>query len=236
MQSLLKRHKQGQYVAKDKTCNECNKIGHFANKCTSSNRSYGQGHRYKGCCKGNQLHQSDHNKVQKHPPQVRAHIIHECNRMYWCGRDWHSWWQFWQHTLASLHRCQIQPSHQADHLQGQRHKNSNTQHTTKTKITSLHRYQKTKGNSTGPNLDVSKVSANVMPISLFRRLYPALYESTGKALENFNSDLTSLTAYGGATIQQFGISTIKRSGIFIWKISQSQCEIITLWMHMAQHC
>ena len=40
-----------------------------------------------------------------------------------------------------------------------------------------------------------------------------MFDSTGKALEKFNSDRTTLTIYGGAIIMQFWVRVIKG----IWK-------------------
>ena len=48
-----------------------------------------------------------------------------------------------------------------------------------------------------------------MPISVFRRLCPAVFDFTGKAVEKFDFDWTKLIAYGSATIKQIGVRVIK---------------------------
>ena len=40
-----------------------------------------------------------------------------------------------------------------------------------------------------------------MPISFFSRLCSAMFDFSEKDLENFDSDWTTQTAYGGATIR-----------------------------------
>ena len=48
-----------------------------------------------------------------------------------------------------------------------------------------------------------------MPISLFRRLCSAMFDFTEKALEKFESDCTTLTAYEDAANKQSGVEVIK---------------------------
>ena len=45
---------------------------------------------------------------------------------------------------------------------------------------------------------------NVIPISVFRRLYPAMFESTRKHWKS-DCDWTTLTVYGSATIKEFEV-------------------------------
>ena len=48
-----------------------------------------------------------------------------------------------------------------------------------------------------------------MPIHVFRKLCPAISNSTGKAPKKLDADWTTLTAYGGSKIRQFGVRIIK---------------------------
>ena len=71
-----------------------------------------------------------------------------------------------------------------------------------------------KGHKTGPNIEMrckidTVASANTMPISVFRRLCTAMLDFTGKALEKFDSDSTTLTVQCGATIKQFRLRVFK---------------------------
>ena len=59
------------------------------------------------------------------------------------------------------------------------------------------------------NIDAS---SNVMPISTFRKLCPAMFDSSGKPLEKLSADWTTLTAYGGGIIKQLEVRVIK----YIW--------------------
>ena len=43
-----------------------------------------------------------------------------------------------------------------------------------------------------------------MPIYVFRKLCPAMFDSSDKALKKFDADWTTLTAYGGSKIRQLG--------------------------------
>ena len=47
-----------------------------------------------------------------------------------------------------------------------------------------------------------------MPISTFQMLCSAMFASSGKLLEKFNVDWTTLTVYGGSIIRHFGIRII----------------------------
>ena len=72
----------------------------------------------------------------------------------------------------------------------------------------MHDTRRHKCNTIGPNIEVrckidTGAGANVMLLSVFRESCPAMFDSTGKALEKF--DWTTLTAYGDATIEQFWV-------------------------------
>ena len=51
--------------------------------------------------------------------------------------------------------------------------------------------------------------ANVMPILVSRKLCPAMFDSSGKALKKFDADWTTLTVYTGSKIRKFGVRIIK---------------------------
>ena len=90
----------------------------------------------------------------------------------------------------------------------------------------------TNSNQTGPNVEErckidTGADANVMLISVFRRLYPAKIDSTGKALSKFGCDWTILKAYGGATIKWYEVRVIKgiwnnKKWKFIFHIAEKQ--------------
>ena len=44
---------------------------------------------------------------------------------------------------------------------------------------------------------------------VFRKLCPAMFGASGRALKKFDADWTTLTAYGGSKIRQFGVRIIK---------------------------
>ena len=48
-----------------------------------------------------------------------------------------------------------------------------------------------------------------MPIFDFRKLCPAMFDCSGKALKKLDAVWTTLTAYGGSKIRQFGVRIIK---------------------------
>ena len=52
-------------------------------------------------------------------------------------------------------------------------------------------------------------ATNVMPISNFRKLCPAMFDANGNALDKFSKEWTTLRAYGGGIIKHFGIRMIK---------------------------
>ena len=67
----------------------------------------------------------------------------------------------------------------------------------------------TNGKINGPCIEVNckidtGAGANIMLIYVFRKLCPAMFDSSGKALKKLNADWTTLTAYGGSKIRQFG--------------------------------
>ena len=69
------------------------------------------------------------------------------------------------------------------------------------------------GNKTGSNvkarckIDIG-ICANVVPYSILRSLCLAMLDSTGNILKKLDSEWTNLTAYGSATIKQFGVRLI----------------------------
>ena len=46
-----------------------------------------------------------------------------------------------------------------------------------------------------------ETSSMFMPIYVFRKLCPAMFDSSGKALKKLDADWTTLTAYGGCKIE-----------------------------------
>ena len=75
----------------------------------------------------------------------------------------------------------------------------------------------TNGKISGPHIEVkckmdASAGANIMPIYVFRKLCPAMFDSSGKALKKLDADWTTLTAYGGSKIRQFGVRISNASG------------------------
>ena len=67
----------------------------------------------------------------------------------------------------------------------------------------------TEGNITGPAIETkckidTSADSNVMPISTFRKLHPAMFDANGNALDKFSKERTTLRAHGGGIINQFG--------------------------------
>ena len=61
----LKGHKQDQCSGKDKTYNKCNKIDIFPVNVDHPTGHRVKVNRYRGCCRGNQLQQTDQNKIKQ---------------------------------------------------------------------------------------------------------------------------------------------------------------------------
>ena len=57
-------------------------------------------------------------------------------------------------------------------------------------------------------------AANVMPISTFRKLCPAMFDANGNALDKFSKEWTTLRACGGGIIKQFWTRMIKSKWIY----------------------
>ena len=51
-------------------------------------------------------------------------------------------------------------------------------------------------------------ATNVMPISTFRKLFPAMFDANGNTLEKFSKGWTTLRAYGSGSNKQFGTRMI----------------------------
>ena len=66
----------------------------------------------------------------------------------------------------------------------------------------------TEGKIIGPAIETG-AATNFMPISTFRNLCPAMFDANGNVLDELNKDWTTLRAYGGGIIQQFGTGMIK---------------------------
>ena len=54
----------------------------------------------------------------------------------------------------------------------------------------------------------TSADANVMPISTFRKLFPAMFDTNGNAFDKFSKEWTTLRAYGGDIIKQVGTRMI----------------------------
>ena len=178
------------------------KLGYFANK--------GLGQQTQFPTQEISYNSQTTKKPQRSPIQVRGHKFDECKRMHYCCRVWHSWWQLWQYRFASLHRCQLQLSHQPDHLWGHRHYyNWSTQHKTETKITSLHQSIQKK-NRTGPNCRDEMQNWYRCRCKCYANFcFQQCLIPLRKFWRGFDSEWNNLTAYGGATISQFGDRIIK---------------------------
>ena len=74
--------------------------------------------------------------------------------------------------------------------------------------------EETEGKIIGPAIDTkckidTGTAVNVMPISTFRKLCPAMFDTNGNVLHEFNKDWTTLRAYGGGINKHFGTRMIK---------------------------
>ena len=72
----------------------------------------------------------------------------------------------------------------------------------------------TEGKITGPAIETkckidTSTAADVMLISTFRKLCPAMFDANGNALDKFSKKWTILRAYGGGIIKEFGTRMIK---------------------------
>ena len=72
----------------------------------------------------------------------------------------------------------------------------------------------TEGKIIGPAIEAkckidTDTAANVMPISAFRKLGPAMFDANGNTLDEFNKNWTILRAYGSGIIKQCGTRMIK---------------------------
>ena len=67
----------------------------------------------------------------------------------------------------------------------------------------------TNGKIRGPPIEVkfkidTGAGANILPIYVFRKLCPAMFDSSGKALKKLDEDWTTLTAYRGNKMKRLG--------------------------------
>ena len=204
-----KSHQIKQCPAKDKTCNKCNKIGHFANKCRSSS----------------QVPKLQRKAVIKprqgtRPALSRSEPIHFMSAQGPIGvTDFGTIDDNFDNVqwIDSIEVSYNPPTHLASYG-------------TKETTAAIHNIQKrqksqafttvsmlpqdTEGKTIGAPIDVkckidTGAGANVMPVSIFRKLCPDMFDAKGKALEKFNGDWTTLTAYGGGIIKQFGVRMLK---------------------------
>ena len=51
--------------------------------------------------------------------------------------------------------------------------------------------------------------ANIIPMYVFRKLCPAMFDSSGKGVKKLDGDWTTLTAYVGSKTKHFGVGIIK---------------------------
>ena len=94
----------------------------------------------------------------------------------------------------------------------------------------------TYGKITGPAIETkckidTGTAANVMPISTFRKLCPAMFDANGNGLDKFSKEWTTLRGYGGGIMKQFGTRMIKCK----WN-SRNGCLSSILLMQKAQPC
>ena len=73
------------------------------------------------------------------------------------------------------------------------------------------------GKNTGPAKQVkcktdSGAGANVMSLDDYTKVNPSEFDEAGNSLVGFSNDRTTLKAYGGKTIQQYGVRALIVNG------------------------
>ena len=66
--------------------------------------------------------------------------------------------------------------------------------------------------------------ANIMPLSVFKRLNPSEFDKDGNSIAGFNRDMTRLLAYDNRPIQQHGVGLI--NFIFNKKYCRTRFHIV----------
>ena len=92
-----------------------------------------------------------------------------------------------------------------------------------------------KGNCTGPAKQVKcKVDcgamANIMPLSVFKRLNPSEFEKNSNSISGINRGMARLSAYGNRPIQQHGVKLI--DFIFNTKYFKTRFHIVDVEGHV----
>ena len=54
----------------------------------------------------------------------------------------------------------------------------------------------------------SGAGANVMSVDDYKKVNPSVFDEAGNSLVGFSNDKTTLKAYGGKTIQQYGVRAL----------------------------
>ena len=92
-----------------------------------------------------------------------------------------------------------------------------------------------KGSCTGPDKQVKyKVDcgamANIMPLSVFKRLNPSEFDKDGNSISGFNRDMTRLSAYGNRPKEQHAVRLI--NFIFNKKYFKTRFHIVDVEGHV----
>ena len=215
MQKLWQCHKIKQCLAKDKPCNKCNKISHFANKCRSSSsvfqgsqvqrlqrKSFTKPHQgSKPALSWNEpihlmtadgcIGVSDFGTIDDNFSNVQWM---DCIEVRYNPATNQSTYKAISHT-AAIHNIQQRKKSQAFTIVGLLPED-------------------TEGKITGPAIETkcridTGAATNVMPMSTFRKLCPAMFNANRNALNTFSKEWTTLRAYEGGIIKQFGTQMIK---------------------------
>ena len=210
-------HKIKQCPPKDKPCNKCNKIDHFANKCRSSPSVF-QGSQVQRLQRKSftKPHQGSKPALSRNEP-IHFMTADSCIGVSHFGTiddnfdnvQWmdsteviynpatnQSTYKARSHT-AVMHNIQQRQKLQAFTIVGMLPEDTGGEIT----ITGP-------ANETKCKIDTG-TATNVMQISTCRKLCPAMFDANGNVLDKFTKEWTTLRAYGGSIIKQFGSKMIK---------------------------
>ena len=210
-----KGHKIKQCPAKDKPCNKCNIIGHCANKCRSS----------PSILQGSQVQRLQRKSFTK-PHQGSKPVLSRNEPIHLMTADgcigvsdfstiddnfdniqWIDFIEVSYNPATNQSTYKVRSQTAAIHNIQQRQK---SQAFTTVGILP----EDTEGKITAPAIETkckidTGTAVNVMPISTFRKLCPAMFDANGNALDKFSKEWTTVRAYGGGIIKQFGTRMIK---------------------------
>ena len=210
-----KGHKVKQCPAKDKPCNKCNKMGHFANKCRSSQSDF-QGSWVEKLQRKpfTKLHQGSKPALSRNEP-IHLMTADSCVGVSDSGTidDNFDNVQWMTSIDVSYNLAISQTTYEATLHTTTIHNIQQRQKSQACKIVGM-LTEDTESKLISPAIDIkckidTDTATNVFPISTSGKLCQAMFDGNGNALDEFNKDWTTLRAYGGGLIKQFGTRMIK---------------------------